>query len=156
MRVQVVSSAIGYMPPGNGITAVLDKYAGNKAHSVVKGAGQHHMFETAAHLFKDKDTRPSASTRFANRNNFVEFAVRTDLTGPWAGVPLLSVTYHVRQGTLAIDGPPDTREYRVVLPPLVSGKQQLVAAIQEEFVAPLLPPSGGGGGIMSKLCCGCI
>ena len=151
---QVVSSAIGYMPPGNAITAVLDKYAGNKAHAVSKGDGAHHLYETAAHLFKDKETRPSNSTRFANRNNFVEFTMRRDLTGPWAGVPLLAVTYHVRKGTLALDGGPDTGEHRVVLPPLVSGKAQLVAALQEEFVAPLLPPVGGG--LVSKLCCGCV
>ena len=78
---QIVSSAIGYNPPGNPITAVLDRYAGNKANAITKhgskdGSADGQLYETAAWLFKDNGTRPSISPRFANRNNFVEFKVR--------------------------------------------------------------------------------
>ena len=99
-------------------------------------------------------TRPSCSPRFANRNNFVALTVRVDASGPFKGLPLLQVDYHVRAGTAPVDGAPDTSEFTVTLPPLLTGKAGTVAdQLQTQFMAPLLPPKPG---ILSKITCGAL
>jgi hypothetical protein len=152
---QVVSSAIGYDPPGNPITIVLDKYAGNTAHAVTHHGAHDPLYETCGWLFKDSSKRPSVSPRFANRNNFVEFKIRHDMSGPWAGLPLMTCTYHVRAGTNVLEegAEPDTVPRTITLPPLLpKGKEALAAAIHEEFIADLLPPKAG---VFKKYCCFC-
>ena len=84
--------------------------------------------------------------------------VRKDMKGPWAGLPLLTCTWHVRKGTAALEdnAEPDTSAFSVTLPPLLpASKGQLADAIHEEFIAPLLPPKGGAMQTLKSTCCFC-
>lgn len=154
---QLVSSAIGYNPPANPVTVVLDQYSGNAPREVIRAqGGGPALYETVAWLFKDKAKRPSISTRFANRNNFCELSVATERSGPFAGMPLLHATYHVRQDTLATDGPPDTDAFDVVIPPLLQGnevKPEVAKLLQDRCLGKLMPPEPANAFYRYFCCC---
>jgi hypothetical protein len=156
--VQLVSSAIGYDPPANPVSKVLDQYSGYDASTIVQPQGSKPgLYQTVAWLFHDKKTRPSMSARFSNRNNFCELDVSVASSGQFANLPMLNATYHVRKGLLATDTL-DMTSFPVTIPPLLPAGQltpAVVEAIQAKCVGQILPPKPPNK-CMRYSCCCCV
>jgi hypothetical protein len=67
----LISSAIGYVPPADGVTTMVDLAGRLSTREVYSQKPK--LYEGQGVMFKNK--KPGISAKFANRNNFIEFEV---------------------------------------------------------------------------------